>query len=34
MIGYDFKHHDALEDAKAAAQILIAAINQSELDLV
>lgn len=33
MIGYDFKHHDALEDAKAAAQILIAAINESKLDL-
>ena len=27
MIGYDFKHHDALEDAKAAAQILIAAMK-------
>ena len=33
MIGYDFKHHDALEDAKAAAQVLIAAINESGLDL-
>jgi DNA polymerase III subunit epsilon len=33
MIGYDFKHHDALEDAKAAAQILIAAMKESELDL-
>jgi len=25
MIGYDFAHHDALEDAKAAAQIVLAA---------
>ncbi len=33
IIGYDFKHHDALEDAKAAAHILIAAINKSGLDV-
>jgi DNA polymerase-3 subunit epsilon len=33
LIGYDFKHHDALEDAKAAAQILIAAIEKSNLDI-
>ena len=33
MLGYDFRHHDALEDAKAAAHILIAAINESGLDL-
>jgi DNA polymerase-3 subunit epsilon len=33
LIGYDFKHHDALEDAKAAAQILIAAIEKSKLDI-
>lgn len=26
-IGYTFKHHDALEDAKASAQILLAAIK-------
>lgn len=32
-LGYDFKHHDALEDAKAAAHILLAAINQSGLDV-
>ncbi|MBE0429652.1 MAG: 3'-5' exoribonuclease [Thermoleophilia bacterium] len=33
MLGYDFRHHDALEDAKAAAHIIIAAINESGLDL-
>jgi DNA polymerase-3 subunit epsilon len=33
MLGYDFRHHDALEDAKAAAHILIAAINESGLDI-
>lgn len=33
ILGYDFKHHDALEDAKAAAHILIAAINESGLDV-
>ncbi len=32
-IGYKFQHHDALEDAKAAAQIVLAAIAQSGLDL-
>jgi DNA polymerase III subunit epsilon len=32
-IGYEFKHHDALEDAKAAAQILLAAMRTTELDL-
>jgi DNA polymerase III subunit epsilon len=32
-IGYEFRHHDALEDAKAAAQIMLAAIAQSGLDL-
>ncbi len=26
-IGYEFKHHDALEDAKAAGQVLLAAIR-------
>ena len=30
---YDFAHHDALEDAKAAGHILIAAVNQSRLDI-
>lgn len=33
MLGYDFKHHDALEDAKAAAHIVLAAINESGLDI-
>lgn len=33
IIGYEFKHHDALEDAKASGQVLIAAIEKSGLDL-
>ncbi len=33
MLGYDFRHHDALEDAKAAAYIVQAAINESGLDI-
>lgn len=33
ILGYDFRHHDALEDAKAAAHILLAAINESGLDI-
>ena len=33
MIGYTFKHHDALEDAKACGQVLLAAIETSGLDL-
>lgn len=33
MLGYEFKHHDALEDAKAAAHILLAAIKESGLDV-
>ena len=32
-IGYDFKHHDALEDAKASGHILLEAIKISGLDL-
>lgn len=32
-IGYEFKHHDALEDAKAAGHVLIAAMLESGLDL-
>jgi len=32
-IGYQFKQHDALEDAKAAANIIIAAIKKSGIDL-
>jgi len=33
ILGYDFKHHDALEDAKASAHILLAATNESGLDI-
>lgn len=33
IIGYEFKHHDALEDAKASGQVLIATINRSGLDV-
>jgi len=32
-LGYDFVHHDALEDAKAAGHVLITAINRSGIDL-
>ncbi len=32
-IGYEFRHHDALEDAKAAGHVLLAAIRESKLDL-
>lgn len=32
-IGYEFKHHDALEDAKASAYVLLAAIEKTELDI-
>lgn len=32
-LGYEFQHHDALEDAKAAAHILHAAIENTGLDL-
>src|ERR1035441_5539349 len=31
-IGYDFRHHDALEDAKAAGHVLLAAMNETGLD--
>lgn len=33
MIGYEFKHHDALEDAKACGHVLLAAIEKSGLDV-
>jgi DNA polymerase-3 subunit epsilon len=33
VIGYKFRHHDALEDAKAAAAILLAALQKTGLDL-
>lgn len=32
-IGYEFKHHDALEDAKAAGYVLLAAMRESRQDL-
>ncbi|MDO9313425.1 MAG: exonuclease domain-containing protein [Burkholderiaceae bacterium] len=32
-IGYEFQHHDALEDAKAAGFILLAAFRESQKDL-
>lgn len=32
-IGYEFQHHNALEDAKAAAQVLLAAMAETGLDL-
>lgn len=32
-MGYEFKHHDALEDAKAAGHILLAAMARSGLDI-
>lgn len=32
-IGYDFTHHNALEDAKAAGQVLLAAMAETGLDL-
>jgi len=33
MLGHEFRHHDALEDAKAAANILLAASSESGLDI-
>jgi len=32
-IGYEFEHHDALEDAKAAGKIILAAIDQTGYSL-
>jgi DNA polymerase III subunit epsilon len=32
-IGYEFQHHDALEDAKAAGHVLLAALRESGQDL-
>ncbi len=32
-LGYEFKHHDALEDAKAAGYILISAIERTGIDV-
>lgn len=33
LIGYDFRHHDALEDAKACGQILIEACHNTGLNI-
>ena len=33
LIGYNFQHHNALEDAKAAGHVLLAAIAKTGLDL-
>ncbi len=33
MLGYEFRHHDALEDAKAAAHILLCAIKETGLEV-
>ncbi len=33
MIGYTFRHHDALEDAKAAGHVLVRAIADTGIDL-
>jgi DNA polymerase-3 subunit epsilon len=33
LIGYEFQHHHALEDAKAAGHILLAAMQQTGVDL-
>ncbi|CAN5405242.1 exonuclease domain-containing protein [soil metagenome] len=32
-IGYNFKHHDALEDARAAGHVMLAAIQESNLNI-
>ena len=32
-IGYEFKHHDALEDAKASGQIILTAVKQTGIGL-
>lgn len=32
-IGYEFQHHDALEDAKAAGYVLLAALRESQQDI-
>lgn len=32
-IGYQFRHHDALEDAKAAGFVLLAALRESQQDI-
>lgn len=32
-IGYSFQHHDALEDAKAAGQVMLAAIRETDISI-
>lgn len=32
-LGYEFEHHDAMEDAKAAGHIILAALNESGIDI-
>ena len=34
LIGYQFQHHHALEDAKAAGHVILAAMQQTGIDLV
>lgn len=33
LVGYQFRHHDALEDAKAAGHVLAAALARTGLSL-
>jgi DNA polymerase-3 subunit epsilon len=33
IIGYEFEHHDALEDAKAAGQVILAALKITGMDI-
>lgn len=33
LIGYEFKHHDALEDAKAAGQVIVSAMARKGVDI-
>ena len=33
LIGYEFQHHDALEDARAAGEIILAASRETGLDI-
>lgn len=33
LLGYEFRHHDALEDAKAVGHILLSACNETGLDI-
>jgi len=33
IIGYEFQHHEALEDAKASGQVILAALNKTGMDI-